>query len=76
MQPSSWPSLFLCLPLDAMQTIFLNYLPFKSETMIARTNVRTLQDPYVLCADDAAILILSTDRGGQNARWAWAGQSW
>lgn len=55
--------LLLALPpslsLFGCRTIFFNYLPFKSEAMSARTSAGTLQDPYVLCADDAAIFILS-----------------
>lgn len=61
MQSSSWPSLLLCLSLDAIQ-FFFNYSPFESEAMSARTSARTLQDPYVLCADDAAIVSLSMQK--------------
>lgn len=37
--------------------------------MSARSNARTLQDPYVLCADDAAMLILSMEEGCVKKGW-------
>lgn len=46
-------------PFGCHAIYFFKYSPLKSEAMSARSNARTLQDPYVLCADDAAILILS-----------------
>lgn len=45
--------------LSLFLNFFYKYSPFKSEAVISRTKANILQGPRVLCADDAAILVLS-----------------